>query len=176
MIASLSSKSEKRFLVNFQTKNEMMPITATPPATERPMMEPVPRPPELLEDDEDCVLDEVALLGVDVTSTVLVTSKPAELVVTCTEGATTTDGVVAVVAVFEVGVEVLCVVVGGGVFVVWGVVLVVLVVVGVVEVVVGVVVGAVVVGDVVVAGCVVCVVAWSVADVTTTGGDKVWRT
>lgn len=61
MIASLSSKSVKRFLVNFQIKNEMMPITATPPATERPTMEPVPRPLELLLAEEDCVLDGLAL-------------------------------------------------------------------------------------------------------------------
>jgi len=30
--------------VNFQTKNAMMPITATPPATDIPMIEPVLRP------------------------------------------------------------------------------------------------------------------------------------
>ena len=36
-----SSKSEKRFLVNFQIKKAMRPMTATPPATERPMMVPV---------------------------------------------------------------------------------------------------------------------------------------
>jgi hypothetical protein len=50
-MASLSSKSEKRFRVNFHTKKAMMPITATPPATERPMIEPVPKellPPVLL--------------------------------------------------------------------------------------------------------------------------------
>ena len=41
---ALSSKSEKRFLVNFHTKNAIIPITATPPATARPMIEPVPRP------------------------------------------------------------------------------------------------------------------------------------
>jgi len=43
-MASLSSKSEKRFLVNFHTKNAMIPITATPPATDIPTIEPVPRP------------------------------------------------------------------------------------------------------------------------------------
>jgi hypothetical protein len=48
---ALSSKSAKRFLVNFQTKNEMIAMTATPPATDRPMIEPVPRPLELSEDD-----------------------------------------------------------------------------------------------------------------------------
>lgn len=57
---ALSSKSAKRFLVNFQTKNETMAITATPPATERPMIEPVPKPLELLGDD-DCEADGVAL-------------------------------------------------------------------------------------------------------------------
>lgn len=41
---SLSSKSEKRFLVNFQTKNAIIPINATPPATESPTIEPVPSP------------------------------------------------------------------------------------------------------------------------------------
>jgi hypothetical protein len=39
----LSSKSEKRFRVSFQTRNAMIPMTATPPATERPIIEPVPR-------------------------------------------------------------------------------------------------------------------------------------
>jgi hypothetical protein len=41
----LSSKSFC-FLVNFQTKNAMIPIKATPPATDKPMIEPVPRPEE----------------------------------------------------------------------------------------------------------------------------------
>ena len=40
----LSSKSEKRFLVNFQTKKAMTPMRATPPATDKPTIEPVPRP------------------------------------------------------------------------------------------------------------------------------------
>ena len=40
----LSSKSENRFLVNFQMKNAMTPMTATPPATDIPMIEPVLRP------------------------------------------------------------------------------------------------------------------------------------
>lgn len=45
----LSSKSENRFLVNFQMKNAMTPMTATPPATDIPMIEPVLRPgPPLL--------------------------------------------------------------------------------------------------------------------------------
>jgi len=43
-MASLSSNSEKRFLVNFQTKKATMPITAIPPATDIPMIEPVLRP------------------------------------------------------------------------------------------------------------------------------------
>lgn len=41
----LSSKSENRFLVNFQTKNKMMPSAAIPPETESPTMDPVLRPP-----------------------------------------------------------------------------------------------------------------------------------
>lgn len=41
----LSSKSANRFLVNFQTKNRMIPTAAIPPETERPTMEPVLRPP-----------------------------------------------------------------------------------------------------------------------------------
>lgn len=40
----MSSKSEKRFLVNFQTKKATTPMRATPPATDRPTIEPVPRP------------------------------------------------------------------------------------------------------------------------------------
>jgi hypothetical protein len=48
LIASWSSKSLNRFLVNFQMKNAMIPIAATPPATERPIIEPVPRPLEVL--------------------------------------------------------------------------------------------------------------------------------
>ena len=43
-VYALSSKSEKRFLVNFQTKKATMPIKATPPATDIPMIEPVLRP------------------------------------------------------------------------------------------------------------------------------------
>ncbi len=41
----LSSKSFC-FLVNFQTKNAIIPIKATPPATDKPMIEPVPKPEE----------------------------------------------------------------------------------------------------------------------------------
>lgn len=106
LIASLSSKSAKRFLVNFQIKNEMMPMTATPPATERPTMEPVPRPLELLPLVEDSVLDGLAL-DVGVMTIVLVIGWPAELVVTCTEVVNGRGAVVGVVAVvWEGGVEV----------------------------------------------------------------------
>lgn len=35
---ALSSRSENRLWVNFQTKNAITPMRATPPATERPMM------------------------------------------------------------------------------------------------------------------------------------------
>ena len=38
----LSSKSLNRLRVNFQTRNPMMPMTATPPATARPTIDPVP--------------------------------------------------------------------------------------------------------------------------------------
>ena len=40
---ALSSKSLKRFLENFQTKKAIMAITAMPPATDMPIMGPVPR-------------------------------------------------------------------------------------------------------------------------------------
>jgi hypothetical protein len=90
--------------VNFQIKNEMMPMTATPPATERPIIEPVPMPLELLA--EDSVLDGLAL-DVGVRTRVLVISWPAELVVTCTEVVNGRGAVVGVVAVvWEGGVEV----------------------------------------------------------------------
>lgn len=161
LIASLSSKSAKRFLVNFQIKNEMMAMTATPPATERPIIEPVPRPPELLLlAEEDSVLDALGV-GVGVMTIVLVNSCPAELVETETvvDGRRTVVGVVAAV-VSGGGVELVCV----GVVVVGldvGVLVVVWVgeVVGGVEVVKGVdvVCGVVVVG-VVVGGVVVGVV------------------
>lgn len=172
MIASLSSKSAKRFLVNFQIKNEMMPMTATPPATERPIMEPVPRPLEPLLVEEDSVLDGLAL-DVGVMTIVLVTSCPAELVVTCTDVVNGSGAVVGVVAVvWEGGVEVVWEVVvgevGGGVVVVW---------VGEVVGDVGVVVGVDVVCGVVVVGVVVGGVVVGVVVVTPTGGaDKVsWR-
>jgi hypothetical protein len=38
--------------VNFHTKNPIMPRSATPPATDRPMMEPVPRPESGAGDEE----------------------------------------------------------------------------------------------------------------------------
>lgn len=44
---SLSSNSPKRFLENFQMKKAMIPITAIPPATDMPMMEPTERPLEV---------------------------------------------------------------------------------------------------------------------------------
>lgn len=167
LIASLSSKSAKRFLVNFQIKNEMMAMTATPPATERPIMEPVPRPLELLLlAEEDSVLDGLGV-GVGVTTIVLVNSCPAELV----ETETVVDGRRAVVGVVVVAS-------GGGVEVVWvGVVLVgvevgVLVVVWVGEVVGGVEVveGVDVVCGVVGAGVVVGGVVVGVVVVPPTGG------
>lgn len=40
----LSSKSVKRFLVNFHMKKATTPMTATPPATDKPIIEPVLRP------------------------------------------------------------------------------------------------------------------------------------
>jgi hypothetical protein len=59
-MASLSSKSANRFLVNFHTKKAMIPITATPPATDIPTMEPVPSPLELGELASDVAADELA--------------------------------------------------------------------------------------------------------------------
>jgi hypothetical protein len=74
-------------------------MTATPPATERPTIEPVPRPLELLLlAEEDSVLDGLAL-DVGVMTRVLVISWPAELVVTCTEVVNGGGAVVGVVAV-----------------------------------------------------------------------------
>jgi len=65
-MASLSSNSAKRFLVNFHTRKAMIAMTATPPATEMPIIEPVPRallplPPPV----PVGVLDAVALLVVE---------------------------------------------------------------------------------------------------------------
>jgi len=70
--------------VNFQTKNETIAMTATPPATERPIIEPVPRPLES-EVDDDCVADAVELEVVGVITTMLVIVKPSEFVVTTAE-------------------------------------------------------------------------------------------
>lgn len=80
-----SSKSEKRFLVNFQTKNETIAMTAIPPATERPIIEPVPRLLESLEVDDVCEADAVELEEVCVTTMMLVIVSPAEFVVICSE-------------------------------------------------------------------------------------------
>jgi len=72
LIASLSSKSENRFLVNFQTKKATTPMTAMPPATDKPMIEPVPRPEESDEGGgaaaADVELGEAELVKVTVTS------------------------------------------------------------------------------------------------------------
>lgn len=77
MMASLSSKSLKRFLVNFQMRKPTIPKAATPPATERPIIDPVPSPlspllllllsAPLVADEEG---EEVALDIVSVTTTV----------------------------------------------------------------------------------------------------------
>jgi hypothetical protein len=56
----LSSKSENLFLVNFQTKKPMMPRTATPAATDIPMMEPVDRPPSPSSDPDWLVVAAAA--------------------------------------------------------------------------------------------------------------------
>lgn len=81
----LSSKSLKRFLVNFHTKKAMIAMTATPPATDIPMIGPIPIP--LLGALSSSLLLEVvegaALLVEDeVVVTVRVTSTPAGLVET----------------------------------------------------------------------------------------------
>jgi hypothetical protein len=64
LIASLSSKSEKRFLVNFQIKKPTMPMSATPPATERPTMEPVDNPESSSLGGEDAELEGAEADGV----------------------------------------------------------------------------------------------------------------
>jgi hypothetical protein len=80
-----SSKSEKRFLVNFQIKKAMRPMTATPPATDRPMIEPVLKPPPLVSDwgGADCVgwEEEVEEEG-PTTVTTVVTKVPSTEVIT----------------------------------------------------------------------------------------------
>jgi hypothetical protein len=55
----LSSKSENRFLVNFQMKNAITPMTATPPATDIPIIEPVLRlePPLVLLAEDDAAAE-----------------------------------------------------------------------------------------------------------------------
>lgn len=70
--------------MNFQTKNETIAMTATPPATERPIIEPVPRPLES-EVDDVCVADAVELEGVCVVTMMLVIVEPTEFVVTTSE-------------------------------------------------------------------------------------------
>ncbi len=66
MVDVPSSKSEKRFLVNFHTMKPMIPKSATPPATDRPMIVPV-LTPELPPELElpvlllDALLDEAGL-------------------------------------------------------------------------------------------------------------------
>ncbi len=67
----LSSKSENRFLVNFQITKATIPITAIPPATDIPMIDPVPRPVLSLfgEDVVDGVEEELELVTVTVTGT-----------------------------------------------------------------------------------------------------------
>jgi len=103
LIASLSSKSEKRFLVNFQIKKAMRPMTATPPATERPMIEPVLKPPPLESDwgGADCVgwEEEVEEEGpTTATVTTVVTKVPSTEV-------TTGDVTAATMEVVDTGVE-----------------------------------------------------------------------
>lgn len=102
----LSSKSLKRFLVNFQITKAITPSTATPPATAIPTIEPVPRPessslsdaePLDAVDDADADVPVAALVFV----TVIVTSSPCELVVTTLE--VTGGGGVVEVLVADVG-------------------------------------------------------------------------
>ena len=83
-LCSPSSKSPNLFLVNFQTKNATTPMTATPPATLSPMIEPVLIPEEssldlvcvaaALDDDADAESDAG-------TVTVVSTGDPCALVV-----------------------------------------------------------------------------------------------
>ncbi len=78
---TLSSKSALCFLVNFQTKNAMTPRMATPPATDKPMMEPVPSPESDGDDDDDCEDGGgVEEFGADEPVKVTVTSEPLILV------------------------------------------------------------------------------------------------
>lgn len=83
---ALSSRSLKRLWVNFQTKNAMTPMTATPPATESPIIVEVEVPLllELLLSEaavEDAEEDEEAEEAVAVTNTTEVSVSPSALVV-----------------------------------------------------------------------------------------------
>ena len=74
--------------MNFQMKNATTPITATPPATLIPMIEPVPSPLSLLssEVDDSDALDDVAepvWSGAE-TKTVVITTEPFASVVEMT--------------------------------------------------------------------------------------------
>jgi hypothetical protein len=57
LMASLSSKSVKRFWVNFHTKKPTITRTAIPPATDKPTIGPIPIPPE----EESLLLEVVGL-------------------------------------------------------------------------------------------------------------------
>jgi hypothetical protein len=74
LIASLSSKSLNLFRVNFHTKKPTMPRTASPPATDRPIIVPVPTPPPesllallagAVEDEVGVLLSETTTVAVD---------------------------------------------------------------------------------------------------------------
>lgn len=89
LIASVSSKSLNRFRVNFQYTNAKTPMSAMPPATAIPTMEPVPRPlssllplEPLLESSLLELLLDGSAAAVGVWVRVMVTASPAELVVT----------------------------------------------------------------------------------------------
>lgn len=74
--------------VNFQMKKAMIPMAATPPATERPMMVDVDvplLPPPLLSEAVVDVAAAEAEVGVAVTKTMLVSVWPSEFVVTISE-------------------------------------------------------------------------------------------
>jgi hypothetical protein len=70
----LSSKSENRFRVNFHTMKPTMQMTVIAPATDMPMIEPIPRPPLLLLEAGDVWdgLADAAPSGVAVTTIVCV--------------------------------------------------------------------------------------------------------
>lgn len=84
LIASVSSKSLNRFLVNFQMKNDIIPRAAIPPATDRPIIDPVLSPLLssllLLElsapSVEEGEADEDVLLSVPVNVCVIVVAPP----------------------------------------------------------------------------------------------------